>query len=31
MPVTTPSVRMGVPMAPYATGAVFAMSERPAE
>ena len=30
MPVTTPSVRIGVPIAPYATGAVLAMSDRPA-
>ncbi len=30
MPVTAPRVRIGVPIAPYATGAVFAMSERPA-
>ncbi len=29
MPVTAPSVRIGVPIAPNATGAVFAMSERP--
>ena len=30
MLVTAPSVRIGVPIAPNATGAVFAMSERPA-
>ena len=30
MPVTALSVRMGVPIAPYATGAVFAMSDNPA-
>src|SRR5262249_61328377 len=30
MPVTAPRVRIGVPMAPKATGAVLAMSERPA-
>ena len=30
MSVTAPSVRMGVPMAPKATGAVLAMSDRAA-
>ena len=30
IPVTAASVRIGVPMAPNATGAVFAMSDRPA-
>src|SRR3954452_12253741 len=30
IPVTAPSVRMGVPIAPNATGAVLAISERPA-
>ena len=30
MPVTAASVRIGVPIAPNATGAVFAMSDRPA-
>jgi hypothetical protein len=31
IPVTTPSVRIGVPIAPKATGDVFAMSASPAE
>ena len=30
MPVTAASVRIGVPIAPKATGAVFAMSDSPA-
>jgi len=30
IPVTAPSVRIGVPIAPNATGAVLAMSESPA-
>ena len=30
MPVTAASVRIGVPIAPNATGAVLAMSDRPA-
>ncbi len=30
IPVTAPSVRIGVPIAPNATGAVFAISDRPA-
>jgi hypothetical protein len=30
MPVTAPNVRIGVPMAPNATGAVLAMSASPA-